>query len=190
GLTSDALQPDAQNAARAAVAAADAILFVVDTTCERADEDLALLREVRKVNADCPLAILANKTDLLDAAVRASRVKSLADRFAADVLAVSAGSGEGLGELAGKLADMLHLSAGRSGYALGLHQRQKRCLRHAAIAADAAGKVLAGATQIADVAELAAIELRAALEQLGQISGQVVTENILGRIFARFCVGK
>jgi tRNA modification GTPase len=40
------------------------------------------------------------------------------------------------------------------------------------------------------VAELAAIELRTALNELGQISGQVITEDVLGRIFSRFCVGK
>ena len=32
--------------------------------------------------------------------------------------------------------------------------------------------------------------MREALAQLGQISGQIITEDILGRIFARFCVGK
>jgi tRNA modification GTPase len=35
-----------------------------------------------------------------------------------------------------------------------------------------------------------AIELRAALAALGEITGQTATEEILERIFARFCVGK
>jgi tRNA modification GTPase len=73
---------------------------------------------------------------------------------------------------------------------MGLHLRQKRCLLAAAQAAERAAAMLAGAVEVADLAEVAALDLRDALGQLGQISGQVVTEDILGRIFSRFCVGK
>jgi tRNA modification GTPase len=38
--------------------------------------------------------------------------------------------------------------------------------------------------------ELAALELRGALEALGEISGKIDTEEILGAIFSRFCIGK
>jgi len=38
--------------------------------------------------------------------------------------------------------------------------------------------------------ELIAIEIREALEQLGQIVGAVYTDDILDRIFSRFCIGK
>ena len=88
------------------------------------------------------------------------------------------------------LAERLHLSANRGGDGLGLHDRQRRCLLSAAEATNRAAELLAGARDIADVAELAAIELRQGLAQLGMISGQTATEDILGRIFARFCVGK
>jgi tRNA U34 5-carboxymethylaminomethyl modifying GTPase MnmE/TrmE len=43
------------------------------------------------------------------------------------------------------------------------------------------------------VAELAAVELRAALAELAQVSPDSpawLADDILGRIFARFCVGK
>ena len=50
--------------------------------------------------------------------------------------------------------------------------------------------ISAKAADIADIAELAAIELRTALAELGAISGQIVTEDILARIFSRFCIGK
>jgi tRNA modification GTPase len=39
-------------------------------------------------------------------------------------------------------------------------------------------------------AELASVELRAALDALGQIVGSTDTEDILGEIFSRFCIGK
>jgi tRNA modification GTPase len=38
--------------------------------------------------------------------------------------------------------------------------------------------------------ELLALELRGALEQLGQMVGAVYTEDLLDRIFSRFCIGK
>ena len=38
--------------------------------------------------------------------------------------------------------------------------------------------------------ELIALELRLALEQLGEMTGAVHTEDLLGRVFSRFCVGK
>jgi tRNA modification GTPase len=39
-------------------------------------------------------------------------------------------------------------------------------------------------------AELIALSLREALMQLGQITGQVTTEDLLDRVFSRFCIGK
>ena len=103
---------------------------------------------------------------------------------------VSCVTGQGLELLRAALADRLHLSASRGGELLGLHDRQKRCLLSAADAADRAAGLLSKSAHLADVAELVAVELRDALAHLGQISGQIVTEDILGQIFARFCVGK
>jgi tRNA modification GTPase len=41
-----------------------------------------------------------------------------------------------------------------------------------------------------DSPEFLAIELRSALDSLGEITGEVTTEDILGRIFSKFCIGK
>jgi tRNA modification GTPase len=41
-----------------------------------------------------------------------------------------------------------------------------------------------------DPAELAALALRGALEQLGEMVGAVYTNDLLDRIFSRFCIGK
>ena len=109
--------------------------------------------------------------------------------LAATALATAV-SGEGLEEVRQSLVERLGVSAHRGGEAIGLHERQRRCLASAAGSASRAGELLAGVSEIADVAELAAVELRAGLAELGSISGEVVTEDILGRIFARFCVGK
>ncbi|MFO7674519.1 MAG: tRNA uridine-5-carboxymethylaminomethyl(34) synthesis GTPase MnmE, partial [Lutibacter sp.] len=39
-------------------------------------------------------------------------------------------------------------------------------------------------------ADLFAIDIRQALFHLGEITGQVTTEDLLGNIFANFCIGK
>lgn len=63
--------------------------------------------------------------------------------------------------------------------------------RHCA-ALDAALRALdaAIARLIEDRAELAAIELRAALDALGEVTGAACAEDVLERVFARFCIGK
>jgi len=56
-----------------------------------------------------------------------------------------------------------------------------------------AGAALAAAEQLAQTGggdELIAVELRTALDELGQVVGTVYTDDILDRIFSRFCIGK
>lgn len=191
GQTADPLAPHATQAANAAVARADGVLMVLDASRPVEPADRQLLDEILAANPDAPKLLLANKADLATIAPT-----SLARRLDASgktfqhALAVSAQTGQGLDKLKTCLAEVLHVSAQRSGGTLGLHARQRRCLLDAATAATAAADLYDAATQIADVAELAAIELRAALAAVGAISGEVVTDDILGQIFARFCVGK
>jgi tRNA modification GTPase len=177
----DELAMAADNAARRAVARADVVCFVVDATRgdEQVREDDDLLSALRRSNPAAPLLVLCSKCDV-------ARPRTGGET----VIATSARRGEGLDAVKQRLRDLLHLEAQRGGEALGLHDRQRRCLLAAAEAARRAASLLAGATEIADVAELAAVELREMVGQLGEISGQIVTEDILGRIFARFCVGK
>ena len=180
----------ADSAARRAVAAADVVLLVVDLTGEDGAEDRLLLDEIRATNPRAPLLLLANKADLRGAGDESPQLVELSRRAGANAIATSAVTGQGLDAVKAALADRLNLGAARSGQALGLHQRQKRCLLAAVEASARSAGLLAPAAEIIDVAELVAIELREALAELGQISGQVVTEDVLGAIFERFCVGK
>ena len=187
---SDELTLAADDAAWQAVARADAVLFVADASAADPADDLALLQKVRDANCRAPMLLLVNKIDLLDASAASRRLRRLESLTQLSAIATSAVRGDGLGELRAALGEQLHLSACRGGEAMGLHERQRRCLLAASDALARAAEVLAGAEEIADVAELAAVELRACLVSLGAVSGQIVTEDILGRIFGRFCVGK
>jgi tRNA modification GTPase len=190
GRADDSISRSAEQAARASLAAADAIIFVADLSAEDFREDANLLDRVQAINSRCPLLLAANKTDLIEGKSLSSKMQHLHQTTGLSPLAVSAIRDVGLEELRRLTGERLALSASRDGSALGLHHRQKQNLLAAADSADAAATLLEGASSLADAAELAAIDLREALAQLGQISGEVVSEDILGRIFARFCVGK
>ncbi len=194
----DSLAAAADNAARAAIRRADVVCFVLDAAEGLTSDDEELLDQVRQANRNAPMIVLASKADegISDSGF------GIWDLSGGDVSAGGAGSGvlftsavtgQGLDELRSRLAELLGASAWRSGEQLGLHARQKRCILAAAAAADRAAGLLAGVADVVDVAELAAVELRAAMAELGQVSPDAagyVSEEILGRIFARFCVGK
>jgi tRNA modification GTPase len=181
----------AGGAARAALAAADVIVFVVDLSASDFELDRPLLEQTRAVNRRAPLLLAANKVDLVRGRVQRGRLAELTGAAGgAAAMAVSALVGTGLDGLRAALRDSVHLGAARGGQAMGLHRRQKECLRSAARSAEAAADLLEGTSALADRAELVAVDLRAALESLGHISGQVMDEDVLACIFARFCVGK
>ena len=201
----DSLAAAADNAAHAAVRRADVVCFVLDATEGVSPEDADLLKRLRQANPNAPMIVLANKADLsiadcpgapgriVDLGIACHGEAGPVGGTASGVLFTSAVTGQGLDELRCRLGELLGSSVWLSGEQLGLHARQKRCILAAAGAADRAADLLAGAAEIADAAELVAVELRAALAELGQVSPDAagyVSEEILGRIFARFCVGK
>jgi tRNA modification GTPase len=99
-------------------------------------------------------------------------------------LATSAVTGLGLDELRRELAQRA-----KSRKQPALAPSLSRCRHHV----DACLGHLRQAHSIAlheDPAELLALELRGALEELGAIVGAVYTDDLLDRIFSRFCIGK
>jgi tRNA modification GTPase len=98
--------------------------------------------------------------------------------------AISARTGHRLDELREELdALAFGRSAGSSTLALNA--------RHLAAIADARA-ALVRARDIAQGAapELIALELRDALDHVGRVRGQVTPDDVLGRVFATFCIGK
>jgi tRNA modification GTPase len=106
---------------------------------------------------------------------------------APSTLAISAHRGTGLRELKGAIAARLSRPAPGARQLLGATAARSRdSLLKAQTALDQA---LAIARSEADQ-ELLAIEVHEALEELGKIAGAVYTDDILDRIFSKFCIGK
>ena len=100
-------------------------------------------------------------------------------------IAVSAATGAGLDELAAHLRRVLGADPG-AGAAFSARRRHLEALDRADEALATAESAVAAEAG----AELAAEHLRAAQQALGEITGQVTTEDLLGEIFSRFCIGK
>lgn len=97
-------------------------------------------------------------------------------------LAISALSGEGMPELRQRLDELAFGATG--GQALALNARHLQLIADTRAALDRArASVDAGQ-------ELIALELREALDALGGILGRVTPDDVLGKIFAAFCIGK
>lgn len=100
---------------------------------------------------------------------------------------LSCSTGQGIDELRTAIREVLDLGESDWGeHAVAINSRHRDCLRRA----DAALETAAVLLESSAAPELAALELRGALEALGEISGRVDAEEILGAIFSRFCIGK
>lgn len=98
-------------------------------------------------------------------------------------IAVSAVTGQNIPDLRDRL-DTLAFGSPAPASAFALNARHVRCIEEAREAlARAASQVNAGN-------ELVALDLRAALDALGRIRGVITPDDLLGRIFSSFCIGK
>ncbi len=95
--------------------------------------------------------------------------------------------GRGLDELVEAIVAKTDFgSLGRIDEAVAINARHQHCLRTAGEFLDATRRSL----ESGDAPELTALELRSALAAIGEITGAVDAEEVLGRIFSTFCIGK
>jgi tRNA modification GTPase len=106
--------------------------------------------------------------------------------FASAAVETSSLTGEGMAALRRAIFDVLGTLAAEEGCVAGTALRCRESVRRAADS-------LAHARQAAEDQrgeELVAAEIRLALDELGQVLGAVYTDDVLERIFSRFCIGK
>lgn len=153
---------------------ADLILLVADST---QDDDW---REVYTVlgNSTAPVWLIANKADLekLEPSSEVSKT-----------LALSAKTGDGVQELIAELTQEVSQSLASSDHSqVVTNERQRTSLEQAAAALKQTQTALKDNLPL----EFVSAELRIALNHLEELVGSVSTEDILGRIFSKFCIGK
>jgi len=161
------------------IESADAVLFLHDLTragspdYARADADiLRTLRE--KLSASVPVLDVWNKQDAASASAPA------------DGLALSAKTGEGLEALRMRLLEVAGWQAVPEGLYLA-RARHVDALGRVAVHLDIAAAQLAARMPALD---LLAEELRLAQNALNELTGEFGSDDLLGVIFSRFCIGK
>jgi tRNA modification GTPase len=121
--------------------------------------------------------ILANKADL---GVHPSWHQHQA-------MMVSCSTGDGFDALEARIREIAQVQEFDAGASMiAINARHQDCLQRAR---EALGSAIALLDARADLA-IISIELREAMDALGEIAGRIDTEDLLGVIFSRFCIGK
>ncbi|MGN8199363.1 tRNA uridine-5-carboxymethylaminomethyl(34) synthesis GTPase MnmE [Salinisphaera sp. RV14] len=174
--TDDPVEAEGVRRARAEIAAADRVLLVIDDQAGLTLADRALLDEIP---AEMGVTVVANKIDRSGAPAGAANI---ADRAGVRVAAID---GRGFDALAAHLKSLVGIE-GDAEPAFVARRRHLAALDRAAAALAVGRERL-----VVDVAgDLLAEELRLAQAALGEITGQVSSDDLLGEIFSSFCIGK
>jgi tRNA modification GTPase len=155
---------------------ADRILYVIDG--ERRLDAQQIERELATLPADIPATLVVNKIDLLGLISRYEQSQP-------PRLYLSATTGEGIDLLREHLKECMGFQGADSGT---VSARR----RHLDALARADRHLLEARRQLLDrrAGELMAEELRQAQQALAEITGAFTSDDLLGRIFSSFCIGK
>jgi tRNA modification GTPase len=172
--TSDPIEREGVRRARLEVARADRLLWVADAR-EPLAAGVAAARAAH--SGDGSLTIVANKIDLAGLAPHASSYDGIV------IVYLCALTGAGVDLLVAHLKD----AAGLSGEATGTFSARRR---HLDALARARTELAAARPHFAGTLELAAEHLRRAQASLSELTGELSSDDLLGEIFATFCIGK
>ena len=164
------------------IGSADAIVFLHDLSREGDADYDAAEREIaarlpQRPTAEGRLLHVHNKVDAVPAGAAAAQV---------DGLAVSAVTGQGLDALRRRLLEVAGWQAAPEGLFIARARHVEALQRTRAHLAEAASHAESGNARL----ELFAEELRLGHDALAAITGAFSSDDLLGAIFARFCIGK
>jgi tRNA modification GTPase len=168
--------------ARAALSESRVAIWVLDAGEALTAEDQALAGRLEGHR----VLVALNKCDRpkrIDHAAVATRLNGATWR----TVEVSAITGVGLDAMRAALAELAGAgSAGARGGPVAAHPRHVEALERARAALERASEAAAAGAS----GEIVALELREGLEAIGEVSGRRASEELLDRIFSRFCIGK
>ena len=148
---------------------ADLILFLYDISTGITEEDKLILDLIK----DKKYLLIANKTDL-----------PYKEKLENSVL-ISAKTGDGIEDLKSKIKDIVYNFSSED-IEFVTNERQQDCLKKCRASLEQA----LSAAKCGELQDLISIDLKTALLYLDEITGEVVTDEILNNIFNNFCIGK
>jgi len=161
---------------------ADIVLWVIDVSKSIDNQDDEIFNKLKDYqNTD--VVVVKNKIDLTPQ----KDTKNTQEFFSLPLVNVSAKTGEGLNGLKEKISEILNENYKHLGEEIIItNKRQVDSLEKTSkYLTDSKRAVGSGAGN-----EFIVVELRNALDALGQITGETATEEILNNIFSGFCIGK
>ena len=159
-------------------------LFDASLTSKNKSSLSNILQEIEKIKNKFPqksILIIANKVDKLNKSEK-SNLKDLIP----DVLLLSAKENTGIDELQNKLLEFVNTGALRNNDTIVTNSRHYDSLLKAL---EEIKKVQNGLDSGLS-GDLLAIDIRQALYHFGEITGEITSDDLLGNIFANFCIGK
>jgi tRNA modification GTPase len=171
----DAIETEGMRRAKQAMTHAERVLLIVDDSEPDADMDALRAHLPREL----PYTVIRNKIDLT------GRKSGFSEAGSVKEIALSAKTGAGMDALRTHLKECLGYQPAGEGTFIARRRHLdalRRSHTHIARAAQHLKSTRAG--------ELAAEELRLAQQALGEITGEFTPDDLLGRIFAEFCIGK
>ncbi|MND73205.1 tRNA modification GTPase MnmE [compost metagenome] len=159
---------------------ADRVLFMVDGTTTAATEPAEIWPEfMARLPHRLPITVVRNKADITGEPLGMTEVNGHS------LIRLSARTGEGIDLLRDHLKQSMGFTSNMEG---GFLARR----RHLQALEQAAQHLIEGKEQLvsAYAGELLAEELRLAQQALSEITGEFTSDDLLGRIFSSFCIGK
>jgi tRNA modification GTPase len=180
--TSDLVEAKGIERSWEAIRGADLVVFLQDSRPQDRPEcaEVSKLRDqiLKVIPPKCSILEVSNKSDLLSDLGANPGVKQ--------PLFISAKTGDGIEALKQKILESVGWGGSQEG-AIVARRRHLDCLDKAASHLEKS-KQFAADGNIS--LELFAEELRLAQDQLGQITGRLLPDDLLGKIFSQFCIGK
>ncbi|MBQ0151869.1 MAG: tRNA uridine-5-carboxymethylaminomethyl(34) synthesis GTPase MnmE [Chryseobacterium sp.] len=184
--TADEIEAIGVKKAKEKVENANVLVYLADASTKDFSEDLDILKPL--LREDLKLIICATKIDEVSPAqyelVEDVFRKAISHDF--DFIKISAVENQNIHELTNELSSYVEQLQSEENNVVITNQRHFEALRKSLEAVD---KVKEAITHQIST-ELLAYELRNALEHLGEISGEVTNDEVLGNIFSKFCIGK
>ncbi|MBW2467640.1 MAG: tRNA uridine-5-carboxymethylaminomethyl(34) synthesis GTPase MnmE [Deltaproteobacteria bacterium] len=185
--TSETVEELGIQRARAKLADAELVLFMLDASEPLTKEDLSLYESVKRNSRNQKVLLILNKIDLAPAIKPEQYSSALGNE---PLVSVSAKKHSGISELKDTIFSLITGSRQGLGWDPGAtvvpNVRHKDALKKGL---EACRRLETGLE--ADLSpDLLAIDLQATLGHLGDIVGEATTEDVLDMIFERFCIGK
>jgi len=173
----DAVEEEGIRRAQEEMKRADRVLFVIDAASDPGG--ISFKEERPRLPSDVPVTLVFNKCDLAVGIPVADTVSG------PPRVTLSALNGEGIDVLRAHLKSCM-------GYCVMDASTVSARQRHLDALARARRSVEEAAKQLTErrAGELVAEELRAAQQALGEITGEFTSDDLLGRVFSSFCIGK